>query len=58
MKASAYKTYKIYGREKGNGEAKSRYLFSTLALNQSRAIKQARRRVKGAYTITKVVAQR
>ena len=56
MKASAYKTYRIYGRDKGNGKAKPRYLFSTLALNQNRAKKQARRRIKGAYTITKAVA--
>lgn len=52
-----YTTYKIYGRDKGNKKVKSRYLFSTSARNQSEAIKQARRRVRGAYTITKAVRQ-
>lgn len=48
-----YKTYKIYGRDKGNTKAKSRYLFTTSARSQKEAIKNARRRVKGAYTIVR-----
>lgn len=55
MRKRKTKDYKIYGRDKGNPKAKERYLFTMRANNSHEAVRQARNRIKGAYTITRVI---
>lgn len=55
MKLKHRSNYAVFGRDRGNTKAKPRYLFTVVAYNKTEARKQARNRVKGAYTITKVV---
>jgi hypothetical protein len=50
------KTYRIYGRVKGDTISKTRYLYTTSANNAKEAVAQAKKHNEG-FTITRAEAQ-